>query len=370
MAHGGSRDRDDEQERKLFIAGLHKTDTDEEVLKKHFESFGNIVDSTIMRGRNGESRGFGFLIFEDTSAVDDIMAAKKQGKQVTIDGCRVVVKRALPEVEGGGASLRISRDVDRKVFVGGLPSCVTEDDLRKYFESYGRVDEVEMARDRDTGRSRRFAFVTFGDGDCADKCVQRRTHEICKKVCEVKRAQPRNNNNNNNNFTNKNNKNKNSERGMRHNTDQPSAGSSSEKLSMEDVNYLMQQAFAAGQQSSQQYRTPAAPPPTTTTTPSTAALLAQALMGQSQPATNNNNNNINAIAQANYRHNTTYDDDNNNNNNNNNNYTNLLHALLKQNVPPLDEAPAATTATANADSLLQLVSLLQGLGIESNSHSG
>ena len=44
-----------------------------------------------------------------------------------------------------------------------------------------------------TNRLRGFAFVTFDDEDSADKCIQRRTHEICKKICEVKRAQTRSN---------------------------------------------------------------------------------------------------------------------------------------------------------------------------------
>ena len=48
---------------------------------------------------------------------------------------------------------------------------------------------MEVFREKDSGRLRGFAFVTFDEEDSAEKCMQRRQHEICKKICRVKRAQ-------------------------------------------------------------------------------------------------------------------------------------------------------------------------------------
>lgn len=183
----------DEQERKLFVGGLNKDATDEEHLRSYFKEFGPIIDCTIMRDAHNQSRGFGFVLFENASSIDDIIASKKDGGTFTLDDHHIEVKRALPKVPGGSAGTSRTGGLYRKIFVGGLPSTIVETDLRKYFEKFGRVNEVELLRERGTQRLRGFAFVTFDDEDSADKCIQRRTHEICKKVCEVKRAQTRSN---------------------------------------------------------------------------------------------------------------------------------------------------------------------------------
>jgi len=183
----------DEQERKLFVGGLNKDLTSEEKLKNFFKDCGEIVDVTIMRDTNKVSRGFGFVLFEDHKSVDLIMTRKREDTKFELDGHNIEVKRALPKVPGGNAGSSRTGGMFRKIFVGGLASTVTEEDVEDYFEQFGRVTEVELLKDRDTGRLRGFAFVTFEDEDSADKCIQRRSHEINKKLCEVKRAQTRSN---------------------------------------------------------------------------------------------------------------------------------------------------------------------------------
>ena len=49
-----------------------------------------------------------------------------------------------------------------KLYVGNLTFDATESDLRGQFEQFGKVVEVAMVTDRETGRSRGFAFVTMG----------------------------------------------------------------------------------------------------------------------------------------------------------------------------------------------------------------
>jgi RNA recognition motif-containing protein len=50
-----------------------------------------------------------------------------------------------------------------KLYVGNLPYNTSEDDLRNLFSPYGNVDSVAVITDRDTGRSKGFGFVEFGD---------------------------------------------------------------------------------------------------------------------------------------------------------------------------------------------------------------
>jgi len=311
----------EEQERKLFVGGLNKSNTDEDVLKGYFEKYGNIIDCTVMRDQDRESRGFGFILFEDSSSIDKIISAKKGGDDFIIDDHHIEIKRALPKVPGGNAGTSRMTGLNRKIFVGGLPSSITEDDLRQYFESYGRVNEVELLRDRDTMRLRGFAFVTFDEEDSADKCMQRRTHEICKKICEVKRAQNRSDNGNRD--------------GGRRPQGDRNGGARSQPASaapgtmpMSEVNRLIQQAFMMGQQSVQSVGVQV---------PTVASLLNGGASASAAPT-----NNV------------------------------LLQALMGQAQAPTP-APApvpAPVAPSNTAALTQLASLLQGGGIDANALAG
>lgn len=59
----------------------------------------------------------------------------------------------------------------KKLFVGNLKWGMTDDDLKKVFESCGPVKEAKIITDRETGKSRGFAFVTMENGDDADTAI-------------------------------------------------------------------------------------------------------------------------------------------------------------------------------------------------------
>ena len=52
----------------------------------------------------------------------------------------------------------------KKIFVGNLDFGANEDSLRSLFEPYGGVESVHLVTDRETGRSRGFAFVEMAEG--------------------------------------------------------------------------------------------------------------------------------------------------------------------------------------------------------------
>ncbi|MFA4947141.1 MAG: RNA-binding protein [Candidatus Krumholzibacteriia bacterium] len=51
------------------------------------------------------------------------------------------------------------------IYVGNLSFDMTEEDLRKEFEAFGKVDSVNIIKDKFTDRSRGFAFVEMASGD-------------------------------------------------------------------------------------------------------------------------------------------------------------------------------------------------------------
>jgi cold-inducible RNA-binding protein len=59
----------------------------------------------------------------------------------------------------------------KSIFVGNLDFSVTEDQLRSLFEGHGAVERVTIMTDRDTGRSRGFAFVEMGNSGEADQAI-------------------------------------------------------------------------------------------------------------------------------------------------------------------------------------------------------
>ena len=48
-----------------------------------------------------------------------------------------------------------------KYFVGGILYSAREHDIERYMKDYGKVVDVAIMRDKQSGRSRGFAFVTF-----------------------------------------------------------------------------------------------------------------------------------------------------------------------------------------------------------------
>jgi cold-inducible RNA-binding protein len=59
----------------------------------------------------------------------------------------------------------------KNIFVGNLDFGATEDTIRSLFQPYGAVERVSIVTDRDTGRSRGFAFVEMSNANEADQAI-------------------------------------------------------------------------------------------------------------------------------------------------------------------------------------------------------
>ena len=58
-----------------------------------------------------------------------------------------------------------------KLYVGNLSFETTENDLNDLFSEHGKVTDVAILSDRETGRSRGFGFVTFTDATGANAAI-------------------------------------------------------------------------------------------------------------------------------------------------------------------------------------------------------
>jgi RNA recognition motif-containing protein len=60
----------------------------------------------------------------------------------------------------------------KKLYVGNIPFTTTDADLRALFETHGAVTSVKVITDRETGRSRGFAFVEMEDATAAQNAIR------------------------------------------------------------------------------------------------------------------------------------------------------------------------------------------------------
>jgi len=79
-----------------------------------------------------------------------------------------------------------------KLYVGNLPYNTTADDLRNLFSQYGSIDSVAVITDRETGRSKGFGFVEFGNDAEARSAIQALSgQEYGGRALTVNEARPK-----------------------------------------------------------------------------------------------------------------------------------------------------------------------------------
>lgn len=79
-----------------------------------------------------------------------------------------------------------------KLYVGNLPYNISDDQLRDMFARYGTPDSARVITDRDTGQSKGFGFVEFGDDAIARAAMGLNGTEFGGRNLTVNEARPRN----------------------------------------------------------------------------------------------------------------------------------------------------------------------------------
>jgi len=79
-----------------------------------------------------------------------------------------------------------------KLYVGNLAFQTTSQDLQELFAQAGTVESASVVEDRDTGRSRGFAFVEMSSKEEADSAIaQINGKEVGGRTLKVNEAKPR-----------------------------------------------------------------------------------------------------------------------------------------------------------------------------------
>jgi len=79
-----------------------------------------------------------------------------------------------------------------KLYVGNLSFQTSSDDLHQLFSQVGTVDSVNVIEDRETGRSRGFAFVEMSSSEEGNAAIQQfNGHDVGGRTLTVNEAKPR-----------------------------------------------------------------------------------------------------------------------------------------------------------------------------------
>uniref|UniRef100_A0A672YRE7 RRM domain-containing protein n=1 Tax=Sphaeramia orbicularis TaxID=375764 RepID=A0A672YRE7_9TELE len=143
-------------------------------LRDYFSKFGEIRECMVMRDPTTKrSRGFGFVTFTDAASVDKVLAQQHHElDSKTIDPKVAFPRRAQPKM--------VTRT--KKIFVGGLSANTVVEDVKQYFEQFGKVDDAMLMFDKTTNRHRGFGFITFESEDIVEKVCEIHFHEINNKM--------------------------------------------------------------------------------------------------------------------------------------------------------------------------------------------
>jgi RNA recognition motif-containing protein len=163
------------------------------VLSKHF--LGILLQRVQEAGRSSEQ-----VDSNSTLAAVQILPAAWQafGAAPAFDGQQPATHNSIMlsssdtehSVHGASSPDEQQQDAPRKLAVLGLPWDTTEETLMLHFSQYGAVEATDIMKDRLSGKSRGFGFVTFADAAAAARALQV-DHTIDGRRCEAKVALPK-----------------------------------------------------------------------------------------------------------------------------------------------------------------------------------
>ncbi|KAM5340504.1 putative RNA-binding protein 23 isoform 2-T3 [Glossophaga mutica] len=141
-------------------------------LEDFFSAVGKVRDVRIISDRNSRrSKGIAYVEFCEIQSVP--LAIGLTGQRLL--GVPIIVQASQAEKNRLAAmanNLQKGSGGPMRLFVGSLHFNITEDMLRGIFEPFGKIDNIVLMKDSDTGRSKGYGFITFSDSECARRALE------------------------------------------------------------------------------------------------------------------------------------------------------------------------------------------------------
>jgi len=168
----------DEQQSKwtnIYVKPLEKT-VDEQQLLELFIPFGKVTSAVVMKDENGESKGFGFVNFENheeaEKAIDALNEKEHNGKQLFVGRAQKKTERdkELKDMFFKIQRERMSKYQGVNLYVKNLDEQADDEKLRQAFAPYGTITSAKVMCD-EKGASKGFGFVCYSTPEEATKAV-------------------------------------------------------------------------------------------------------------------------------------------------------------------------------------------------------
>lgn len=168
----------------IFIKNLHP-DIDNKTLHDTFSSFGNILSCKIATDANGNSRGFGFVHYDNAESANE---AIENVNGMLLNDLEVYVGPHILKKDRESKWQELIENYTN-IYVKNFSLEWSKEDLEKLFTPFGKITSFYLASD-EAGKSRGFAFINYENHEDAVKAVEALNNkDFDGKVLYVGRAQ-------------------------------------------------------------------------------------------------------------------------------------------------------------------------------------
>ena len=137
----------------LFVGGIPSA-MSEESIRRHFEQFGAVVRTKIMKDKKSKAaKGYAFVTMASHHPLAKIAVTDH-----VIDGRKVDCQVASKKGEKKSWQEVLKK---RRLFVAGLPSCISSEELVQLYSKYGPVRNGFVIHDFVTKSSKGYGYVEF-----------------------------------------------------------------------------------------------------------------------------------------------------------------------------------------------------------------
>jgi polyadenylate-binding protein len=168
----------------IFIKNLHP-DIDNKTLHDTFSSFGNILSCKIATDANGNSRGFGFVHYDNAESANE---AIENVNGMLLNDLEVYVGPHILKKDRESKWQELIENFTN-IYVKNFSLEWSKEDLEKLFTPFGKITSFYLASD-EAGKSRGFAFINYENHEDAVKAVEALNNkDFDGKILYVGRAQ-------------------------------------------------------------------------------------------------------------------------------------------------------------------------------------
>lgn len=135
-------------------------------LQELFAPYGSIKTHGVVKGKNGQSRGCGYVAYDSPEAAGHAMEALN-GKELG-DG---KVLRVVPSHKNLHSAPTLTHQGPTELFIRNLDASVDNRQLGEIFAPYGRLERGFVVMEKGSRKSKGFGFVTYASGEEAARAI-------------------------------------------------------------------------------------------------------------------------------------------------------------------------------------------------------